>query len=382
MTQHLPLCPAYLVTNDAFCDNAMQSLLLDGRPPQPIRLRSRLGPIAAGSWQDAGEICKQHGFRAGWAQVKQLSLAARHTGFIKDLHNRHVDILFLWRGLLGRAGLASLASRAAKVPCVYFERGPLPGWLQIDLNGVNARSSIPRDPAFFARWRQQAGNIRDWRNLSTSLVARTPRRDLVAQHARTDWTDEGPFLFCPFQLNAPRDMLPDGGWVSDPAELVRVLARASGNLPDGWHLRIKPHPNAPGDLARLLAPHLGPKLKMDRDTNSLDQLAASQGVVTVNSAMGLEAFFYDKPVIVLGDSYYSDFGRSQIANSDQQLAELLSRPDRLSFDQQARDDLMSFLFNDFFVPEPELKDGRFTVATLLARHDRHLALLDQNQPLA
>lgn len=362
---------AYMVSRDSFCDGIMQSLLLNGAAPQPIRMESRIGAFSRRSWRDSGRLCALHEFRPGWSQVKRLSMAARHARFARKLRDEQIDILFLWRGLLGRAGLASLAAQSAGLPCIYFERGPLPGWIQIDRMGVNARSSIPRDPEFFARWRAAAGPLRDWRNLKESLAARTPRRDRVAQHARKEWSDEGPFLFCPFQLNAARDMLPDGGWVADPARLVLALARASARLPDGWHLRIKPHPNAPGDLAHLLAPHLSPKLRLDRDTNSLDQLAASQGVITVNSAMGLEAFFFDKPVIVLGDSYYSGAGRSAIARSDEELGTLVSHPDSLGFDQRARDDLMSFLFNDFFVTEADLQAGKFTVETLLERHERH-----------
>ena len=115
---------------------------------------------------------------------------------------------------------------------------------------------------------------------------------------------------------------------------------------------------------------------IDRDTNSLDQLRASQGVITVNSAMGLEAFFFDKPVIVLGASYYGGLGRTRTADSIPALSSLLRQPWALDFDQAARDDLMDFLFSDFFVPEAGLRAGRFDVAALVARHARHRALMD------
>lgn len=377
MTQNRLKRSAYLASNDAFCDETLRSLLLDGQAPQPLRLDSRLGYFGSGNWNDAKRLCHRHEFGSGWSQIKQLSMAMRHAGFIRKLRREHIDILFLWRGLLGRAGLAALAAKRANIPCIYFERGPLPGWVQIDRSGVNARNSVPRDPAFFRRWRDEAGAVTDWRSLKDSLVARTPRRDLVAQNCRDDWTKEGKFLFCPFQLNAARDMLPDGGWVGDPAKLVLALARASGHLPEGWHIRVKPHPNAPGDLGPLIAPHLGEKLRLDRDTNSLDQLRASQGVITVNSAMGLEAFFFDKPVIVLGDSYYSDKGRTDIATSQAELDRLLARPEQLGFDQAARDNLMTFLFNDYFIREQDLRDGAVSLDVILDRDARHQRLLKQ-----
>lgn len=54
---------------------------------------------------------------------------------------------------------------------------------------------------------------------------------------------------------------------------------------------------------------------------------------------------------------------------------MIADPGALDFDQAARDDLMNFLFNDFFVREEDLKSGRFDVASLMDRHARHNAIL-------
>ncbi len=363
---------AYLESGDPFCDGVMQTLLCDGQPPQGISPRRSSLRIDRAAISDARILQKRH----GTGVAKALVTGARHAGIAHALRSAHIDLLYVWRGLMGRAELGALAARSQGIACAYFEGGALPGYFQIDMQGVNARSSIPRDPRFFSRWRETwTGPLPDWRGLRGTISAATPRRNLVAQEPRADWSSEGPFLFCPFQVNAAGETLPDAGWVADPADLVDALARASRALPPGWHLRLKPHPNARGDLSELVARHPQARLVLDRDTNSLDQLRASRGVVTVNSAMGLQAFFDDKPVIVLGDSYFSGAGRTQTACNVRDLTQLLARADRLDFSASARDALMSFLFNDFFIPETQLRSGAFNVAALVARHARHRAIL-------
>ncbi|XDA98614.1 capsular biosynthesis protein [Sulfitobacter sp. LCG007] len=363
--------PAFLSNGETFCDTAMRALLCDGKAPQPVSVGALSPRIGQRALLDAHANGKGGG-------LKLIVAAARHAGFAQLLEREGVDLLYVWRGLRGRDELGAMAARAAGIPRIYFEGGPMPGWVQIDMAGVNARSSIPREPAFFRLWREKGPQPRiDWRSLRDTLTVRPPRRNLVAQERRDDWSDEGPFLFCPFQMNAPRDPLPDGGWAADAGELMAALAAASEVLPEGWHLRAKPHPNARGTLEPLLAQHPGARVVIDKDTNSLDQLAASRGVITVNSAMGLEAFFHDKPVIVLGESYYSGLGRTEIARSEAELVALLKYPEALGFDREARDDLMNFLFNDYFVRDEDLKEHRFDVARLVDRHARHQALLTE-----
>ncbi|MFV0299637.1 MAG: hypothetical protein ACK5IP_01930 [Paracoccus sp. (in: a-proteobacteria)] len=372
MTARIFRRPAFLEAGDAFCDSAMRALPCGGRPPAGLSARHLSWRLGAADFQ-AARIA--HADSPAPA-IKRLTAAARHAAMIRELRQGRIDLLYVWRGLAGRAALAAQAARALNLPCLFFERGPLPGWLQIDPKGINARNSVPREARFFQRWQatRPGLDLTAWRSLRGDLSAREPLRDLVAQNPRADWSGEGPFLFCPFQQNASGDPLPDGGWVSDPADLMAALARASHALPPGWHLRVKPHPNARGDLARLAARHPKARLLIDRDTNSLDQLAASRGVITVNSAMGIEAFFFDKPVITLGDSYFGGLGRTDHADGLPALTALLTAPDRLSFDQPARDLLMSFLFTDYLTRDDDLRAGRIDAGEIFTRQARHQAL--------
>ena len=366
--------PVFLQSGDDFCDTVMQALRCNGAAPSPISTGALSMPTGSRAWRAARETALRG--TTHLSPTKWLTAACHHAGTLRKLREHEADLVYLWRGMFGRAALGADAARALGIPCVFFEGGPIRGWVQIDMQGVNARSSIPRNRTFFHLWRTEFGlRALDWRTLEQTMTTATPKRAGVAQRARSDWAGVGNFLFCPFQVNRPGDPLPDGGWVSDAADLMAALAQASRALRKGWHLRLKPHPNARGDLVHLAARHPDARLVIDAETNSLDQLRASQGVITVNSAMGLEAFFADKPVITLGDTYYGGLGRTQTASSVTELANLLADPLALGFDQEARDDLMAFLFNDFFVPVPRLQAGGFDIADLVQRHARHQEIL-------
>jgi len=297
--------------------------------------------------------------------------AARFGGITKHLEASNVDVLLIWRGVQGRALLGRRAAEALGIQCLFLENAPVSGWAMADFRGIDAKSSIPKDPSFFAAWREQARIETDWRSLTGTMRASNSDSGRIGQSRRSDWSDDGNFLFIPFQLNRAGAHQHDGGWVADPAKLVEALAEASRALPPGWHLRLKPHPNAAGDLSSLLKTVSRARFVLDSHTNSLDQLAASRGVITVNSAMGLQAFLFGKPTVTLGSSWYGGHGRTVDARSNEELAALLAAPDDLRFDAAIRDDFLAFLFNDYFISKDDLCAGRIDINDLAARELRH-----------
>ncbi|MFD1808108.1 hypothetical protein ACFSHQ_08015 [Gemmobacter lanyuensis] len=68
---------------------------------------------------------------------------------------------------------------------------------------------------------------------------------------------------------------------------------------------------------------------LDNATDSFAQIAASRGVVTLNSSMGLQAFFHDKPVITLGQAFFNIAGLVDHAADQTALNHLFAKaPDR------------------------------------------------------
>jgi len=87
------------------------------------------------------------------------------------------------------------------------------------------------------------------------------------------------------------------------------LDYAAGNLPMGYNLYIKEHPARVGaidygSLRRLLIQHDNLKI-IDPTINNYDVMEAADVVITINSKSGAEAMLLGKPVIALGDAFYT-----------------------------------------------------------------------------
>ncbi|MBL18731.1 MAG: capsule biosynthesis protein [Flavobacteriaceae bacterium] len=93
----------------------------------------------------------------------------------------------------------------------------------------------------------------------------------------------------------------------DQLALIDYLAR---NLPQGFDLVIKEHPAQIGALGtdpiRELLNRYDYLFLLDPTINNFDVLGKASCVVSINSKSGAEALLFNCPVIVLGDSFYSE----------------------------------------------------------------------------
>jgi len=258
---------------------------------------------------------------------------------------RHPDHLAAaWNGMAGGRMAFLAGARDAGAACLHLELAPFPGRLTLDPAGVNAAGSVPRDPAFFTAWAAQdpARQTEAWRALGAGLRARPSRRADVGQSGNA--LPETPYLFCPLQVPDDSQVTLFSGWCGGMAGFLAALGTAAADLPPGWHLRLKEHPSARQSLRPLIAPLLaGGRVVLDNASDSFAQLAASRGVVTLNSSMGLQAFFHDRPVIVLGRAFFALPGLVCVADSQPALNAAFARPESLIFDPALRAAFLSWL---------------------------------------
>jgi len=119
----------------------------------------------------------------------------------------------------------------------------------------------------------------------------------------------------------------------DQASLIEQVAAA---LPHGYDLVLKEHPMSVGrntlGMLRRLARIENVRL-LDPHTNSHELIQRSQAIVVISSTVGLEALMYAKPVLTLGQPFYSGYGGTLDVDSfreirDQVPALLEFRPER------------------------------------------------------
>jgi hypothetical protein len=119
----------------------------------------------------------------------------------------------------------------------------------------------------------------------------------------------------------------------DQASLIERVAEA---LPHGYDVVLKEHPMSVGrnrlsmlrrlsrvENVRIVSPH----------ENSHELILRSEAIVVISSTVGLEALFHGRPVMTLGQPYYSGYGVTLDVDSFREIREavpalLAFQPDR------------------------------------------------------
>ena len=261
---------------------------------------------------------------------------------------------------------------------IYFDEAPIPRRIQIDRFGINFGSSLPNELSFYLRWADRyadrfTGGLDDWRRIKAELVARAGPN---SEQRRADETAGGErFVFCPLQVPYDSQISVYGDWVGSIEELIEALHSACASLPPNWHLRVKEHPSSRTSFGRKLGALESGSFRVDNTTDTFLQVGSSRGVLTLNSSVGLQAFFFDKPVLVLGSANYAIRGIAEKVSSARHLANALSNIQSLTFDAKARNAFMAYLVNEHFPLESDVRTGKWGMAELLARDSRRDKIL-------
>jgi capsular polysaccharide export protein len=298
--------------------------------------------------------------------LKRLLIRLQYNGARRYFAAHPDHIAVAWNGLAGSRMAYLAAARDAGAQTLHAELAPFPGRITLDGAGVNAESSVPQDAAFYREWATDPSRTGDaWRAMGVGLQARTSRRHDVGQGGSS--LPDTPFLFCPLQVPNDTQVTLFAGWCGGMAGFLVALQRAADHLPDGWHLRLKEHPSARQSLRGLLDPLLqSGRVILDNATDSFAQLAESRGVVTLNSSMGLQAFFHDKPVITLGRAFWAMPGLVTPVSDQDALNAAFAMPDRLVYDPTFRTMFMNWL-DQIYYPRFTWPGGQADMAAFRAK---------------
>ena len=285
--------------------------------------------------------------------------------------------LVLWVGFRGRSCLWKWVARSQGMPVLHLEWSPLSDRMQLDFRGLNYESSLPRDIAFYRSWLDgQDIELTGWKRLRAEIKSRLPkwRNDIKQVDATTNLAAEH-YIFCPLQTHSVF-----GDWVTSIDSLIDVLHAASRRLPENWHLRLKEHPSSKVSFRERIMRLEDERFRLDNTTDTRQQVAAAHAIVTLDSSVGVWAFFYDKPVLVLAQALYGFGGMANKLDSAKALYDALCDPHALSFDAEARNAFMSFLVKENWFPKfDDVIAGRYTIGDVIARDCRMQALREQYQ---
>lgn len=131
------------------------------------------------------------------------------------------------------------------------------------------------------------------------------------------------FIYFPFHVRLDYALTTRSPQYFDQIALVRQVAEI---LPEGFELYVKEHPASVGSFSRqeILPMLTNKKIRMLHPrTSTYDVLDQARAVLTINSKVGAEAVAAGKPVIVLGECFYSGSSLVHPASGPAEVQKLL-----------------------------------------------------------
>jgi hypothetical protein len=168
-----------------------------------------------------------------------------------------------------------------------------------------------RAKLFAGHVRRKRGEDRDNEYLRPWSLLATNVSETVRAKAASPFYDkpgERPFVYFPLHVTDDykiRKVIPH---CEDQASLVEQVADA---LPPGHDLVLKEHPMSVGRnsfrLLRRLRSRRNVRLVPPR-TSTHELIRDAEAIAVISSTVGLEALLYEKPVLTLGQPFYSGYG--------------------------------------------------------------------------
>ena len=228
------------------------------------------------------------------------------------------------------------------------EGGFFPDSIQIDPRGVNAANSVPRDPTFYLEADEDFA--------ADGLPALTKTRVVKAGDAAAA-TVPKDYIFVAFQVPSDMQVTRHSPWIKDMGTFYAEVQAAADRNP-ALTFVIKEHPSFPLSVQGSLPPH--PRVIFANANVTRDLIAGAQAVVTLNSTVGLEAVFLERPTIILGDACYDIPGLVRRARDRAELDAALVDLATAGPDPVLRRQVLGWLWNRYLVrgsyaaPPPDL----------------------------
>lgn len=275
-------------------------------------------------------------------QVKLWVYRRQYAGSRALFERNPNAVAVAWNGLNSARRVFMDAAKDAGNKTLFFELAPFPDRITIDPNGVNFVNSLPRIPAPYVAWaRENAPDQLQWHRLRDTITQRqpaTPPKPLSSEHSL-----DGNFIFVPLQVPGDSQLRIFGGDFKTVDKFVQTILRAASKCPPDWHIRIKEHPTAAAFVRAAIEQSGCSNVVLDNTTNTFEQVRKSKLVMTINSSVGMEAMFYEKPVVATGHCFWAIEGIAAHAGTAQKIEQILSDPAKVTFDAEARHAFLNFL---------------------------------------
>lgn len=279
--------------------------------------------------------------------AKLWLLKCQYAGCRAHFSRNPDTVAVAWNGLNGTRRVFMDAAKDAGNKTLFFELAPFADRITIDPKGVNFANSLPRHSAPYIEWASNhARSSQSWHALRDTITQRKPRTPSAI--VETAPPMNSPFIFVPLQVPGDSQLRIYGGAFKTVDLFVAAILQAAKHCPEGWHIRIKEHPSALPFVKDAINKGRVANVILDNTTDTFEQVSKASLILTVNSSVGLEAMFFNKPIVACGDCFWAIEGISASAKTPQEIAHVLAKPDSVTFDTQARQAFLTYLDQCYF----------------------------------
>ena len=213
----------------------------------------------------------------------------------------------------------TMVCRQRGIETRYIELSNLPNKVFIDRLGANALSELALRPELLDKYPHVSDDVHQaWmaeyeagktglplqamNNPCANIIDLLSRDKALTRNGRD-------FIFLPLQVSADTQL-----WINADkrnAEAIRYAVRLAEQENKTLIVKIHPAELDPRELETLaqLKNELGFKISQE---NTVRLIKKSCKVVTINSTVGLEAMLYDKPLEILGRSFYQQMNNESM----------------------------------------------------------------------
>ncbi|MGK0404682.1 MAG: capsular polysaccharide export protein [Oleispira sp.] len=237
----------------------------------------------------------------------------------KIIVSGHYDLILLWNDMKWHQYLIKKIALEQNVKTIFFENGTLPNTVTFDPIGVNFNNSVPKDQSFYLNRLVKSEVVNGSESKATKI--------------------ENGYIFVPFQVDYDTQIISHSPWVKNMENFYRILERLVSSLPKTLTFVIKEHPKSARNYDYLH--YKNPRIKFYNAEKTDKLVLNSLMVMTINSTVGLESIIKNKPVLVLGNAFYSIKGLCETVKSEQELINKIYNV--MEPDEQIKKSFVSYL---------------------------------------
>jgi len=250
--------------------------------------------------------------------LRQVYAAIRY--FYEYINKNNIDLVCVWNGTLVPLAAATRVAKKLGRKTLFFENGYLPNTTTVDPKGVNNHNSlVGKPPSFYQKIELDQHKLQQLyvkppavRELKTRWYQRLVKKKPQGQPEPVELPKR--YLFLPFQVHDDTQVLLHSPYIKTMRELIECVIPAvekhNSNTGDDLWVVVKEHPSDFGrtDYSDLKEKYKNSRVHFLRYYPTPELIKHAQGVITINSSVGIESLLSHKPVITLGNAFYNVSG--------------------------------------------------------------------------